>query len=477
MENKFLSILYQILLVLLFISCGENPNLKKGKEFLDLGNYTKAIEFFNKAIEDDPQNIDAHLYLARTYEVINNKSEAYKAFMYAFKLDSTNSDLLLSFGSFLYRENLKREAYDLFYKLIDYSQQEKYIEPLSQITGVLPFKHKILAKKIQNKHEQDFSYVTYDRDILVYSTWLQGGGIGRSLIFLYDFEKDSLFRLSPYRNDVFESRSFVDFTNKRILYAIIDNHKNEICSIDFNGANQKTFVRTIIEDYSTDPGKIKCSPDGNTIIFTASAHESGNEFLYRINNTGNDFSPILLVSEQTFTWSSKIEFTFSPDSKNIAIFKPLFVDNQRYVDFHLYIYNLEKQSINPLINQSFRNPENLDFSQSGNFLAFISDNQLFIYNLEAKSIFSFPNTSKYTFSNKDDKIIFCKQDSIFVSKLNDANPRLISVINNASSNLLAVAKDGNSAIYNLDNNIIKIDLPTKVVEVNEFLEILNYLRN
>jgi Tol biopolymer transport system component len=258
---------------------------------------------------------------------------------------------------------------------------------------------------------------------------------------------------------------------------IIDNHKNEICSKNFDGTNQKSLVRTIIEDYSTDPGRIKCSPDGDILLFTASAHESNKEYLYKINNETNIFSPLLELANLTLVWSTKIDYAFHPKLKKLAIFKLAGYNDQRSIFFNLYLYDIETQELQPIIIKSTKNPNNLNFSPSGRFIAFTSEHKLFIYDLTKNDLATINNTSTYSFHSNGNDIIFCEHDTIFVSSLYNIQPKPISVIQGANSNLLAIAKDGSSLIYNVDNNLVKIDLPARKLVIEDFLSILYELNN
>lgn len=73
-----LNVLFVIVLLLLFglSGCGDNPYIQRGKDWLDIGNTSKAREEFMKAINDSPKNISARYHMAYSYYVDGNYFDA-----------------------------------------------------------------------------------------------------------------------------------------------------------------------------------------------------------------------------------------------------------------------------------------------------------------------------------------------------------------------------------------------------------------
>jgi dipeptidyl aminopeptidase/acylaminoacyl peptidase len=56
-----------LILALTALGCGQNTALRKGRQFLEIGDLGKAIEQFSKAVQDDPKQPLGHYYLAKAY--------------------------------------------------------------------------------------------------------------------------------------------------------------------------------------------------------------------------------------------------------------------------------------------------------------------------------------------------------------------------------------------------------------------------
>ncbi len=70
-------------------------HLKNGKKFLNRGNYAKAMHEFNKAIEADPNNWEAHYYRGITYQKWHRYRESVPEFKMAIELNK-NDDIWVS---------------------------------------------------------------------------------------------------------------------------------------------------------------------------------------------------------------------------------------------------------------------------------------------------------------------------------------------------------------------------------------------
>jgi len=76
-----------VLIVCLLLSgCGQNPDVKKGKQFIEIGDYRKAAEKFEAAIQSEPKNSEAHYLLGITrYDYLDDKSGGLKELQLAIK--------------------------------------------------------------------------------------------------------------------------------------------------------------------------------------------------------------------------------------------------------------------------------------------------------------------------------------------------------------------------------------------------------
>ena len=64
-----------LLIIIFFIGC--SPKLyKTGQDFAASGKHDDAIAQFTKLLEEDPENTDAYIARAKSYEKVDKKAEA-----------------------------------------------------------------------------------------------------------------------------------------------------------------------------------------------------------------------------------------------------------------------------------------------------------------------------------------------------------------------------------------------------------------
>jgi len=68
----------------------ETVLLQIGETYLDLDNYDRAIDYFQKTTNNNPENISAWFQLGRSYEANNESVEAIEAFSNVIELDPDN---------------------------------------------------------------------------------------------------------------------------------------------------------------------------------------------------------------------------------------------------------------------------------------------------------------------------------------------------------------------------------------------------
>ena len=95
------------------------------------GEYQKAQEFYNKAINIDPQNISSLIGLGRIAENTNNIQQAYEYFTKAMSFDQDNNDLLFNYSRLAIEtdnvDNAKQALTKLIEKEPSNSQYKKLI--------------------------------------------------------------------------------------------------------------------------------------------------------------------------------------------------------------------------------------------------------------------------------------------------------------------------------------------------------------
>ena len=83
--------------ILLFPSCGSNPDksaslLDKGTEYYYHAQYSNALAFFKKAIDEDDTNFEAWFWLGNYYENFGKHDNAIKNYDKAIELNPNYAD-------------------------------------------------------------------------------------------------------------------------------------------------------------------------------------------------------------------------------------------------------------------------------------------------------------------------------------------------------------------------------------------------
>ena len=78
------------------------------------GELKNAIELFKKAVETEPDYVDAHIGLGRAYLQANQIDKSIQALEKAYELDPKSDDALFYLGSSYLANNRKTEALRLF---------------------------------------------------------------------------------------------------------------------------------------------------------------------------------------------------------------------------------------------------------------------------------------------------------------------------------------------------------------------------
>ena len=76
-----------LILALTALGCGQNAALRKGRQFLEIGDLGKAIEQFSQAVQDDPKEPQGHYYLAKAYCLADSAEPACKEYGILSRLD------------------------------------------------------------------------------------------------------------------------------------------------------------------------------------------------------------------------------------------------------------------------------------------------------------------------------------------------------------------------------------------------------
>jgi Tol biopolymer transport system component len=76
-----------LILALTALGCGQKAALRRGRQFLEIGDLGKAIEQFTRAVQDDPKAPMGHYYLAKAYCLADSAALACKEYGILNRLD------------------------------------------------------------------------------------------------------------------------------------------------------------------------------------------------------------------------------------------------------------------------------------------------------------------------------------------------------------------------------------------------------
>lgn len=122
---KFL-ILQLLLLVAMLFGCASNARHTLAVEYYNLGNayyeikdYSRAIDFFQKSIEHDPELLHAHYNLSLALIQQGRGEEANKALLELLEKDPDNTAVLQIIGYSLYVQGKGEEALEVFDRILE----------------------------------------------------------------------------------------------------------------------------------------------------------------------------------------------------------------------------------------------------------------------------------------------------------------------------------------------------------------------
>ncbi|HOP49047.1 MAG TPA: tetratricopeptide repeat protein [Ignavibacteriales bacterium] len=130
MNKKF----YLIVLIILFISYGNDKNREialehfgKGAYEMEQKNYTKAIEEFQISLQYDPNNHTTYNYLGNCYDYINEFDEAIRCYLKSIDIEE-NAYAYNNLGNSYTNKSDYKKAEEYYKKAIDLDP--KYAPPL-----------------------------------------------------------------------------------------------------------------------------------------------------------------------------------------------------------------------------------------------------------------------------------------------------------------------------------------------------------
>ncbi|MCK5639265.1 MAG: type IV pilus biogenesis/stability protein PilW [Gammaproteobacteria bacterium] len=150
-------------------------NASLGLQYMLNGNYARAMEKLNRALEYDSNSGSAHHYIAELYRRLDEVNDADKHYRRASKLSPDNVDLANNYGVFLCGEKRYRKAEKQFRKVLKdpvYSHRAKTFENMALCQG-------------ENKRKVSATAEKYFREALRLDPTLPKSLMGMAEISLY----------------------------------------------------------------------------------------------------------------------------------------------------------------------------------------------------------------------------------------------------------------------------------------------------
>ncbi len=451
-------------------------------------------------------------YLAKWYEKHNNKSFALEEYLKAYSLDSTNTEMLMDFGSLSVDIRHPNRARLIFTKLLQSNDADKYLDSIIVKLGYLPYRFEIIP-------EESTTMVTslYEAPVVqLYANWDYQLRRNKPYLLMRDNRTGKQRELPPPHHSASLKSSIYDPAKNRILVVQSENDKIEVYATDIeNFKTQLLYAYTQTgEKYFV--GKLRISKGGDLIVFSGCSYlrepnqdKNSHLDLYYIDFAKENISLLfevlanpMTIKKVTNVWESQafqvntykhinmarkiasdLDFTISKDSKKIYYFPPGRVSSTGEYFKTLWEYDLSSKTKKQLISNEFENPYGIRPTPDGNQLIFLTMTSLNkrnkpkaikIINLEKNTITSLDGTNLYSFINHE-KIMFGFGDAVFEYDLAKGKKNeVLKQIPNAGQQAVGFAKDGNAIFYKTnDERYLKITLPPEKLSAKEFLSILN----
>jgi dipeptidyl aminopeptidase/acylaminoacyl peptidase len=85
-------IIIPFVIAALIVSCSDRSGIGKGRDFLEIGDLTRAASQFERAVNGNPRNAEAHFLLAKTYCLMDSLGPAAREYAILSRLDQQLAD-------------------------------------------------------------------------------------------------------------------------------------------------------------------------------------------------------------------------------------------------------------------------------------------------------------------------------------------------------------------------------------------------
>ena len=476
-------------LLTLVVACNDqDPDMKKGKELYELGDYSQAIDFFAKAEEKDPKkNVEALIWIGRSHEKLKDDGRAMLAYQMALSLDSTNTELLMAVGDIAVRNGHWKSSYGVYEKVLQSPDAEKFAKTIMSKVGYMPYRSERLFPGLYmwGLHQKDNFLVyikqeTYDQKSV--------------RVFSYDLTKSSGGKVAPLNEKGLPVSLDIDHTNSRIVALMSGDNGDAIYATKLAGGPVELLGKVAVPGYQkTRGGTIKVSPNGDMIVFSACSYrqpkkggKNSRVALYTVDPEGGKaefllevHSDPMAINASTYSysrwqyyqeagWRARIDFTISPNGKAVYYLRPL----EQQLRSHLWRYDLKTGKATQLFTEQFKNARGLGVSPIGEYLAFATSSRhkgdtpaLYLIDIEERVNTAIKNAAHPTFLDNN-ILAYTRNDTLFYRDL--ASGESQHILTGITRNILAISKNGKSLFIN-GKNVSRIKIPPETISTKEFL--------
>ena len=310
---------------LLILACGENPNIKKGKQFIEIEDFKQAEESFKKAISEEPQNADAHYLLGvLKYDNFGDRESALKEYdmaiksglskssnrfseraeyfaskeywrpavdhiLYAIKTSPENPEFHYRLGYFYYKmdDYDKSNMANAFINSLNYSKSDKYYLEIESIPII---KERLGIRPLTKKGHSMDPIFSFDEEKIYFVMDPTGskGGYSPPHLSIYCMDiKDNRAELILQHS---WGRPSISNNDKKMVIGsiLIDLDTNDKTELTHNFPSSSRLSFSIV--------KSCISPDGKSFVFSSYYYNQGI-YLVDINSS----KETIIIKEKAFS--------------------------------------------------------------------------------------------------------------------------------------------------------------------------------
>lgn len=276
-------------LFLIFVGCGGDPVLERGKALLKAGDTAAAIREFQAAIQQNPSHAEPYYQLGLAQERLGDAVQAGEAFRNAARLAPERSEITFALGRVYWHGGQRPLALTTFQKLLRGSPKPALLRDLAGLTG-----DAYAVRRLRTEGSDDYEQTFTEK--------------GNMMTFTAKYTDDYSPAISP-------DGKWLVFASNRLQNAEL--YLMELAT----GALQQLTHTDELDEYMP-----AFSPDGRAIAFVAERTRGGmmlppvqasgsdpqRAAIYLMDSDGRNQRPLMAVE------GTDRAPVFSPDGKKIA---------------------------------------------------------------------------------------------------------------------------------------------------------------